>query len=150
APQTFHNANASGLRRHSRSARNLNAVVAVIRVLSVLARPATFGFVLNLSRPRGRLANRCIPSTVWMLCPAAPSMTVPTVVIMPKKKRTARATAENESSKKGRSDHDFHIDAGYTYPEHCIDELLELAGADRSPRSRRDLLNALQLAQIFY
>ena len=51
-------------------------------------------FVLNLIRPRGRLANRCIPSTVGMRCPAAPSsMTVPTVVLMPKKKNTARPTA---------------------------------------------------------
>jgi hypothetical protein len=39
------------------------------------------------------------------------------------------------------------IDAGYTYPEQCIDELLELAGADAGPESRTDLLNALQLAQ---
>jgi hypothetical protein len=75
-------------------------------------------------------------------------MTVPTVVIMPKKKSTARATAENASSKKGRSDHVFHIDAGYTYPERCIDELLELAGAENSPQPRCDLLNALQLAQM--
>jgi hypothetical protein len=29
---------------------------------------------------RGRLANRCVPATVGMLCPAAPLMTVPTVV----------------------------------------------------------------------
>ena len=43
--------------------------------------------MLNLIRPRGRLANRCIPSTVGMLCPAAPSMTVPTVVIMQRKRR---------------------------------------------------------------
>ena len=50
----------------------------------------TFGFVLNLIRPRGRLANRCIPSTVGMRCPAAPSMTVPTVVIMPKKRAARR------------------------------------------------------------
>jgi hypothetical protein len=49
----------------------------------------TFGFVLNLIRPRGRLANRCVPSTVGMLCPAAPSMTVPTVVMMRKKKNGA-------------------------------------------------------------
>jgi hypothetical protein len=77
-------------------------------------------------------------------------MAVPTVVIMPKKNSTARATAENASSKKGRSDHVLHIDAGYTYPEQCIDELLELAGADTSPQSRRDLVNALQLAQLAY
>jgi hypothetical protein len=77
-------------------------------------------------------------------------MTVPTVVIMPKKKRTARATAENASSKKGRSDDVPHIDAGYTYPEQCIYELLELAGADTSPQSRRELVNALQLAQLIY
>ena len=32
----------------------------------------------------------------------------------------------------------------------CIDELLELAGADNSPRSRSDLVNALQWAQMFY
>jgi hypothetical protein len=44
----------------------------------------------NLVRPRGRLANRCIPSTVGMRCPAAPSMTVPTVVIMPKKRAARR------------------------------------------------------------
>ena len=48
-------------------------------------------FVLNVIRPRGRLANRCIPSTVGMRCPAAPSsMTVPTVVIMPKKRAARR------------------------------------------------------------
>jgi hypothetical protein len=29
----------------------------------------TFGFVLNLIRPRGRLANRRVPSTVGMLAP---------------------------------------------------------------------------------
>ena len=47
--------------------------------------------MLNLIRPRGRLANRCIPSTVGMRCPAAPSsMTVPTVVIMPKKRAARR------------------------------------------------------------
>ena len=65
-----------------------------MRVLSVLLRPATFGFVLNLIPPRGRLANRCIPSTVGMLCPAAPSMTVPTVVIMPKKKAVHAVAAK--------------------------------------------------------
>jgi hypothetical protein len=39
----------------------------------------------NLIQPRGRLANRCVPSTVGMLCAAAPSMAVLTVVVMPKK-----------------------------------------------------------------
>ena len=46
--------------------------------------------MLNLIQPRGRLANRCIPSTVGMRCPAASSMTVPTVVIMPKKRAARR------------------------------------------------------------
>jgi hypothetical protein len=48
---------------------HVTPLAAVLRVLSVLLRPATFGFVLNLIRPRGRLANRCIPSTVGMLAP---------------------------------------------------------------------------------
>ena len=51
----------------------------------------------NLVRPRGRLANRCIPSTVGMRCPAAPSVTVPTVVMMPKKKGTTRGDTEAAS-----------------------------------------------------
>jgi hypothetical protein len=57
-------------------------------------------------------------------------MTVPTVAMMP--------------------NDELLIDAGYTYPEQCIDELSELAGADTSPQSRRDLVNALQLAQLAY
>jgi len=88
-----------------------------------------------------------------MLCPAVPSMTVPTVVMMPKKK-TARG---NSRKRKRRATiqtaapvtNELLIDAGYTYPEQCIDELLKLAG-DSSPQARRDLLNALQLAQMFY
>src|SRR5262249_28480969 len=44
----------------------------------------------NLVRPRGRSADRRVPSTVGMLCPAAPSMTVRTVVIMPKKRAARR------------------------------------------------------------
>jgi hypothetical protein len=109
--------------------------------------------VLNLIRPRGRLANHCVPSTVGMLCPAAPSMTVPTVVMMPKKK-----TARGNSRKRKRQatiqtaapvTNELVIDAGYTYPKQCIDELLKLAG-DSSPQSRCDLLNALQLAQLAY
>jgi hypothetical protein len=68
-------------------------------------------------------------------------MTVPTVVIMPKKKKnTAGAIADDDF---------VHIDAGYTYPKQCIDELLELAG-NSSPQSRCDLGNALQLAQMDY
>lgn len=67
---------------------------------------------------------------------------------MPKKKSTARATPENASSENGWSD--LHIDAGYTYSEECIDELLGLAGANISSRARHDLLNALKLAQVEY
>jgi hypothetical protein len=68
-------------------------------------------------------------------------MTVPTVVIMPKKKKnTAGAIADDDF---------VHIDAGYTYPKQCIDELLKLAG-NSSPQSRCDLGNALQLAQSIY
>ena len=63
--------------------------------------PTETSNVLNLNRPRGRLANRCIRSTVGMLCPAAPSMMVPTVAMMSKKK-TAPLTAKKASSKKGR------------------------------------------------
>src|SRR6478609_9728188 len=85
-----------------------------------------------------------------MLCPAAPSMTVPTVAMMRKKKSTARAPAENESSENGSSDDVPHIDAGYVFPQTFIDELLELAGADTSPQSQRDLVNMLQLAQSTY
>src|SRR5262249_1641773 len=76
-------------------------------------------------------------------------MTVPTVVTMQNKK-TARATAENEGDETGPYIKERLIDAGYTYPEQCIDELLELAGADNGPESRTDLLNALQLAQMIY
>jgi hypothetical protein len=76
-------------------------------------------------------------------------MTVPTVVIMQKKK-TARTTSENEGDETGPYIKERLIDAGYTYPEQCIDELLELAGADNGPESRTDLLNALQLAQMTY
>jgi hypothetical protein len=83
-------------------------------------------------------------------------MTVPTVVMMPKKRKTARASAENEGNKlqykRQKPRHlpvtnELLIDAGYTYPQQCIDELLEIAG-DSSPQSRCDLLNALQLAQM--
>src|SRR5262245_13289877 len=44
------------------------------------------------------LVRRIWAKELQMLCPAAPLTTVPTVVMMPKKKRrkTARATAENE------------------------------------------------------
>jgi hypothetical protein len=76
-------------------------------------------------------------------------MTVATVAMMSKKK-TAHPTAKKASSKKERSDDVHHIDAGYTYPEQCIEELLELAGADTSPQSRHELVNALQLAQLTY
>jgi hypothetical protein len=80
-------------------------------------------------------------------------MTVPTVVMMPKKK-----TARGSSRKRKRQatiqtaapvTNELLIDAGYTYPEQCIDELVKLAG-DNSPQARRDLLNALQLAQMFH
>jgi len=82
-------------------------------------------------------------------------MTVPTVATMRKKKtKTTRATAKKASGKapyKWRQpSHLPVIDAGYTYPEHCIDELLGLTGADEGPESRTDLLNALQLAQMTY
>ena len=72
-----------------------------------------------------------------------------------RKKKTARPTAKKASGKapykRRQPSHlpltnELLIDAGYTYPEHCIDELLELAGAESSPQSRCDLLNALQLA----
>jgi hypothetical protein len=57
-------------------------------------------------------------------------MTVPTVVMMPKKKNT---TASNG------------------FPEHCIDELLELIpGAESTSQSRSELVIALQLAQMFH
>ena len=72
-------------------------------------------------------------------------MTVPTVAMMPKKKRTARPTAKKTSRKKRV----YGIDAGYTYPKQCIDELLKLAGNSR-PQSRRELAAALQLAQLAY
>jgi hypothetical protein len=72
---------------------------------------------------------------------------VPTVVMMQNKK-TARASAENDGDKTGPYIKERLIGAGYTYPEQCIDELLELAGADAGPESRTDLLNALQLAQM--
>jgi hypothetical protein len=88
-------------------------------------------------------------------------MTVPTVAMMTKK--AARPTAEKASGKKEfkrcqviRAEHfppkdELLIDAGYAHPtEQCIDELLELAGADKRPLSRRDLLNALQLARMSY
>jgi hypothetical protein len=80
-------------------------------------------------------------------------MTVPTMVIMPKKK-----TARGNSRKRKRQatiqtaapvTNELVIDAGYTYPEQCVNELLKLAGGS-SPRARRDLLNALQLAQLNY
>jgi hypothetical protein len=80
-------------------------------------------------------------------------MTVPTVVMMPKKK-----TARGNSRKRKRQatiqtaapvTKELVIDAGYTYPQQRIDELLKLAG-NSSPQSRCDLLNALQLAQLAY
>jgi hypothetical protein len=56
-------------------------------------------------------------------------MTVPTVVMMPKKKNTA----------------------SNGFPEHCIDELLELVpGAESTSQSRSELVIALQFAQMFY
>jgi hypothetical protein len=80
-------------------------------------------------------------------------MTVPTVVMMPKKK-----TARGNSRKRKRQatiqtaapvTNELLIDAGYTHPEQCVNELLRLAGGS-SPQARRDLLNALQLAQLNY
>jgi hypothetical protein len=67
---------------------------------------------------------------------------------MPKKRRrkTARPTSKKASGKRPYKRRRPRIDAGYIYPQQCIDELLELAGAKK--RSRRDLLNALQLAQM--
>jgi hypothetical protein len=56
-------------------------------------------------------------------------MTVPTVVMMPKKKNTA----------------------SNGFPEHCIDELLELVpGAENTSQSRSELVIALQFARMFY
>ena len=72
-------------------------------------------------------------------------MKVPTVVMM--RKKTARPTAKKAS---GKAPQPSLIHAGYTYPKQCIYELLELAGAENSAQSRRDLLNALQLAQMSY
>jgi len=83
-------------------------------------------------------------------------MTVLTVVMM-RKKKTARPTSKKASGKapykRRQPSHlpltnELLIDAGYTYPEQRIDELLELAGADTNPQSRRDLVNVLQLAQM--
>jgi hypothetical protein len=82
---------------------------------------------------------------------------VPTVVMMPKKRKTARPTSKKASGKapykRRQPSHlpltnELLIDAGYTYPEQRIDELLELAGADTNPQSRRDFVNVLQLAQM--
>jgi hypothetical protein len=69
---------------------------------------------------------------------------------MQKKKQTARATAENEGDGTGPYIKERLIDGGYTHPEQCIDELLELAGADNGPEARTDLLNALQLAHLCF
>jgi hypothetical protein len=61
--------------------------------------------------------------------PRGTLMTVPTVVIMQKKKNTA----------------------SNGFPEHCIDELLELVpGAESTSQSRSELVIALQFAQMFY
>jgi hypothetical protein len=76
-------------------------------------------------------------------------MTVPTVMMMPRKKKTARAAAENKGDKT-RLYIEERLMHAYTYPEQYIDELLELADAENGPESRTDLLNALQLAQITY
>jgi len=76
---------------------------------------------------------------------------------MPKKRKTARPTSKKASGKapykRRQPSHlpltnELLIDAGYTYPEQRIDELLELAGADTNPQSRRDFVNVLQLAQM--
>ena len=76
---------------------------------------------------------------------------------MPKKRKTARPTSKKASGKapykRRQPSHlpltnELLIDAGYTYPEQRIDELLELAGADTNPQSRRDLVNVLKLAQM--
>ena len=56
--------------------------------------------------------------------------------------------SENKGDDTGPYNKERLIDAGYIYPEQCIDELLELAAADAGPESRTDLLNALQLAQM--
>src|SRR5262245_12070922 len=83
-------------------------------------------------------------------------MTVPTVVMV--RKKTDRSTTRKASGKapyKGRQPsylpltNELLIDAGYTYPEQCVDELLELAG-DTGPQSRCELGNALQLAHLAY
>src|SRR6516165_8810818 len=77
--------------------------------------------------------------------------------MMPKKRKTARPTSKKASGKapykRRQPSHlpltnELLIDAGYTYPEQRIDELLELAGADTNPQSRRDFVNVLQLAQM--
>ena len=76
---------------------------------------------------------------------------------MPKKRKTARPISKKASGKapykRRQPSHlpltnELLIDAGYTYPEQRIDELLELAGADTNPQSRRDFVNVLQLAQM--
>jgi hypothetical protein len=65
---------------------------------------------------------------------------------MKMKKKTARTCA----GKNGDNTHPhIEIDAGYTFPEQCINELLKIVD-DKSPQSRRDLVNALQLARSSY
>ena len=74
---------------------------------------------------------------------------------MPKKKKTAPAAAKDASDKiqSKQLQHDELKPTNEllytTYSEGDVDELLEIVG-DKSPQSRHDLLNALQLAQFVY
>ena len=81
------------------------------------------------------------------------AMTVLTVVMMWKKK-TARPTSKKASGKapykRRRPSHlpRIAVPGVQFIGKRSIDELLELAGADTKPRSRRDLVNVLRLAQM--
>jgi len=74
---------------------------------------------------------------------------------MMRKKKTARPTSKKASGKapyeRRRPSHLPRIAVSGVYPfsgKRSIDKLLELAGADTKPQSRRDLVNVLRLAQM--
>ena len=73
---------------------------------------------------------------------------------MPKKRKTARPTSKKASGKAPYKRRRPSLLPRIVVPgvsfigKRSIDKLLELAGADTKPRSRRDLVNVLRLAQM--
>ena len=75
-------------------------------------------------------------------------------VVMMRKKKTARPTSKKASGKAPYKRRRPSLLPRIVVPgvsfigKRSIDKLLELAGADTKPRSRRDLVNVLRLAQM--